>query len=54
MTLLAATGLAFNVIIPIVAGVLLLGGIAAIVITRLRRKNAADAVEPTEDAPPAE
>lgn len=49
---LAATGLEFNVIIPIVAGILLLGGIAAIILTSIRRRKAA--AEATEDVPTAE
>lgn len=50
--ILAATGLEFNVIIPIVAGILLLGGIAAIVLTSIRRRKAA--AQATEDVPTVE
>ena len=36
---LAATGDEFNVWIPVVGGVLLLGGIAAVVVSAIRRRS---------------
>ena len=55
LTELAATGATVNILIPIIGGVLLLGGIAAIVITQVRRRQIlarnAPPVAPTPEAP---
>ena len=36
---LAATGSTVNILIPIIGGVLLLGGIAAVIVAAIRRRN---------------
>lgn len=52
---LAQTGQSINVLIPIIGGVLLLGGIVAIVVAQLRRRRfdapAADATPAADVAP---